>query len=269
MSLPFGARTFDDARRITRAQIVAGRALLELLNHPGHADQSSHGRKRRGGGSGQGNTPREAFARSKSVAEVEFQLRGRLKKALGRAVPVSLNGMDLDLAKEHAEGLLRAAERFPEAALAGVRTFGASPRAQANPAGTFAITQLGDISFNVGPPLDNPATYRSMLSESARTGFLVSGTPMGVALHEFGLVLCTPGVAGFARVAIEGAVSDSGDTMGDHVRDHVSATAATSGYELVAEAFTDVMEHGDTASDLSRLITATITENIIAASDGE
>lgn len=75
------ARDLTLAVASTRQRIAYGHevlAQLAVINHPGHADQSSHGRK--GGG------VRDALANAKDIGELNAVARGELKRITGRDI---------------------------------------------------------------------------------------------------------------------------------------------------------------------------------------
>jgi len=221
---------------------------------------------------GGGGGVRDSLASAKSIGELNAAASAEARRITGRDIPFDMAGSDLQIAREHSEGVLRGLERFPDATLVGVRTYG--PGGSGGPAGgalsrqhptAFAVTVKhgtvengkftihSNIYFNVGAPHDNPDHTRTLLRMAAEDNHLTSGTPRGTALHEFGHVLTNRG--GIDRTVYDHAVEQA-DTAGVipriHISRHVSDYASSSIAEYSAEIFADVMEHGDGASALSR-----------------
>lgn len=244
-----------------------------LLNHPGHADQSSHGRK--GGG---GLDVRESLASAgtaRQVADVAVAEARRITG--GRYISFDFTGSHPTTAAEHAEGILRGLERFPRANLQRVQTVQSSDT-------EYAHAQGDTIRFNSAYAsragrqkyLDSLAegvagwdrglqTYG--ISDQKIAGFHTrnSGSPVAVALHEFGHVVDISTTRERSSAAVHQLTLDltrserrkqtlPGTPVrdnGDYVQRTVSSYARTNSKELVAEAFTDVMVNGSSASRLS------------------
>lgn len=175
-------------------------------------------------------------------------------------------------AREHAEGLLRGLERFPDANLRYV-TLGRTR------ASSYAEAHGDRILFNY--EWSRPDARKSYLESLARgssrvrefgedglPGFHPAGTgsPAAIALHEFGHVLdiatmaerIAPDVKALvrARAAVmpEGLPPWVQKAWGPEtlIKREISGYATTNTVELVAEAFSDVMVNGPAASQLSR-----------------
>ncbi len=215
--------------------------VLALLNHPGHSSQKSHGRK---GLAGQ------------TTAEIGAAASTAAKEITGRDISFDFDGSDPDVARDHAEGILRGLEEFPGVAVTHVGTYGPGGGDQE----AYAFTRGSEIYFNNRYGSD-PDFYDEMLSGDGDAGALTAATRQGVALHEFGHVLVEQ--SGSFRGQVAGAAYDSAVSQakqagatGSHVREFiaegVSDYASTSVNEYAAEAFADVMWNGSRASPLSR-----------------
>lgn len=220
--------------------------LALLQRHlPGKHNQKDHGH-------GKGGV-RQSLADASTTAEVSAAASAEAKRITGRDIQFSMEGSDVQIAREHSDGVLDGLERYPDAGLDRVRTadLGAYPGHE----DAWAGTVRGDeIIFN-SKYASNPEMYRRTLAESHASGHLVTDNPKGVAVHEFGHVLFHPGAGGFAgQVTAQRAATDAGESVSVHVEHHVSRYATSSGYELGAEAFTDVMLNGSDASALSHQI---------------
>lgn len=91
--------------------------LALVLNHPGHPDQKSHGRHGGGG-------VRDSLAGAGSIEELNAAATAEARRITGRDIPVDMTGADLQVAKEHLEGIMQGLDRFPEATLTGVYSYG-------------------------------------------------------------------------------------------------------------------------------------------------
>lgn len=209
--------------------------------------------------------------------EVAAVTATELKKITGRDVEVDFAGSDLQMAREHADGVLRGMERFPGAALTQVTTYGPgsrkSPladRAAAQSPTAYAVTSHEDspiihlpggtwssgdgIAFNNART--NSATYRADLETMKSSGHSVVGTPRGVALHEFGHVIQEKGrpsrPADAVAQHVAAAAQSAGQPTADFARRTISRYATTNESELTGEVVADVMLNGSRAAPISR-----------------
>ncbi len=240
---PFG-RSLDEAVRISRDRTLWARGvLIEARTYKRDKD----GRF----GSGGGGSVRQSLSDAGTATEVAAAASAEAKRITGRDVDFRMEGSDVQIAREHCEGVLQGLERYPDVALDRVQT-ASMPFGYQD---AWAVTVGGStITFNRAYAAD-PAGYRQSLAKSHTEGHLLPDGPTGVALHEFGHALFHPGAGGFAGgVVAEGAAKAAGETPSAHIRREVSGYATSSGYELGAEAFADVMLHGSGASPLSHRI---------------
>ncbi len=210
-------------------------------------------------------------ARTTPAVNRAFMLEA--ERITGRRIFADFQG-SAATAREHAEGLLRGLERFPEAKLrfVGMGVRNSSSYAQAS----------GDwisFSYEWSKPTARRYYLESLQRSSARVreygednlpGFHPhgTGTPVGIALHEFGHVLdmatLAERIGSDVKALIERRVAAGpGDVPAwvqkawgpdTVIQREISKYAATNGHELVAEAFADVMANGEAASALSREI---------------
>jgi hypothetical protein len=207
----------------------------------------------------------------------------------GGAIEIDMRHSDLEVAKQHLEGVLKGLEKFPDAPLRRVADFDPDAPTKSlihygDMAEAFAYASMGfeqgSINFNARYSA-NPAKYEHALALSAehtvsttpgiRTPHLAVPTMQGVALHEFGHILTsspsmgprggegspTPRIPA-KRVATEMKPPDQKTTSG-YLRREISEYAATNQHELSGEAFADVMTHGADASPVSKAIYNEIT----------
>lgn len=220
---------------------------------------------------------RGSLASASTTKEIGAAATAEAKRITGRDIPFNLEGADPQLAREYAEGVLQGLERFPEAPLMGVTTYGDQhPFARQHPT-AFAVTQgvglvengrfsmQSTIYFNTGRQYADPAALRALKMESHESGHNVTSSPRGTALHEFGHVLTQGGgpSAASARNVYDRAV-ERADALGyaprTYITRQVSQYASSSMAEFAAEAFADVMLNGAGASDLSQDVFGVIEE---------
>lgn len=238
----------------SRLRLVASRTR-QILDHPGHSSQKSHGR--RDGG------VREALAGAKSIDELNAAAGAEAKRIAGRDIEFDLAGSDLQVAKEHVEGVLRGLTVHPDAPLNRVQQ-GSPPDAEGDilhPYG-YTDTVTGTITFTNSAQAGGADAYRAALDAADVNGDYSAPTPTGVGVHEFGHIV----TAGSAETAWQAAVktarqsSQAGNQNG-FIMESISNAAGDSKEELAAEAFTDVLTHGSAASDVSKAIVNAVTES--------
>lgn len=179
-------------------------------------------------------------------------------------------------AREHAEGLLRGLERFPDALLRKVdagsgTSMGGNVYAHAEGRGIIRF----NYDFTKADARRDYLASAARSAERARYGndtFEVSfhpagtGSPTAIAVHEFGHILdvatLAERVGPDVEVLVERLAQVRPGDIPDYatwneeqlIRREVSTYATTNTKELVAEAFSDVMMNGDAASQLSHEI---------------
>jgi len=260
------ARVDDEELRI-RGILDEPWKPTDFRGHPHPGQKYKHGWIPIGGSAGD---MRQALSDAKDIDELNAALAGEAKRITGRDIHADLSGLDVDVAREYGEGIARGLERFPDATLTGVYTYG--PGSRQSKAGSemqrlhpdaSAVTQAygvmeggrfivsSNIYFNAGPAADS-AAFRAGREQAHADGFLVTGTPMGTALHEFGHVVTNQ--TGSKRTVYDSAVTDAehaGIAPSAYISRHVSKYASSDMGEFAAEAFTDVMSNGSAASATS------------------
>jgi hypothetical protein len=215
--------------------------LPELRHLPGKHDQSSHGK----GGGGAGGI-RDALAGAQSTDELNAAAAAEFKRITGRDIAVDMTGSDLQLAKEHMEGLARGMEAIPNSSLRTVR-MGDVPNE------AYAMTSMtgSEITFSHDAQKYGADSYRQDLKFDGQSGDKVTGSPAGVAAHEYG-----------HSVANTHNLNDLGHAvqypdLAERVSKEISHYAATNSHEMVAEGFADIVMNGmppDDTSSTSRTI---------------
>lgn len=191
---------------------------------------------------------------ARTTSAVQSVFAAETRRITGRFIPIRFTG-SAATAREHAEGLLRGLERFPDARLGGVDAMEARGAA-------YAATSYNEILFS--ELWTTPAARRRYLGSVAsdvQDGWHVanSGNPVAIALHEFGHLLdfttdINRGVRERIREIVARRAAAEGVGQDVLIRREVSGYATSHTDELVAEAFTDVMINGEAASGLSREI---------------
>lgn len=248
MILPFGARTFEQARAASRARIQSAQAQLTLLARTYKRDKD--GQFASTGG------VRESLANAEDVEAIGTAAAAEAKRITGRDISFDFAGSDPQIAREHAEGVLQGLERYPGTRLDRVGAYGPGSRSTvAGNEDAYAVTIGGGSIYFNNRHAANPAQYRADLSGEPPLRSQIARDPRGVALHEFGHVVADGGAAGHAgAIVAERAAAAAGDTVKLHVAANISSYATASAAELGAEAFADVMLNGGNASRLSREI---------------
>jgi len=254
-----GRRCRGTVVSIYRPQQVASALLYLPTNHPGHADQKSHGRK---GGKG--------LAGAKDIASLNAAASAEFKRITGRNTEVDMKGSDLKVAREHLEGVLEAQAKYPGVRIDRVVTYGPGG---ARPDLRFSREAFAESRYALSEPTigfnaenaGRPAAYRSDLEAMHRSGYEVFNNPRGVALHEFGHQLeqqtASAAISGkVARASARGA----GEKPQQHISSRISTYATTNNAELSAEAFADVMVNGGSASAPSQAIFDALTTRYTA-----
>jgi len=226
---------------------------------------------------------RPVLASARTQGAVERVFREEFERITGRKPRYVDFPGSAATAREHAEGLLRGLERFPDAKLDSVGPLLRPVRSE------YAHAAGGTIRFNYDDwtrPARRKAYLESLQGDVAgwekgvqefglglfkRSAFHPRGTgnPIGVALHEFGHVLDIATVQKAIRGDLDKLLKartaqatrrprPAGETPiagpDDLIQREISAYAASDHEELVAEAFVDVMMNGQRASLLSREI---------------
>lgn len=177
---------------------------------------------------------RAELVAAKTVDEVGEVLAREYARLTGRTVDVQFSG-SVATARDHAEGLLRAAERFPAGSMTSVRV---GPTQ-----GFYALTDRSSIIFSddwagVAARKD----YLAAVQADMRSAWHPPRTssPSSVAMHEYAHSIP------FDREAM-------GRLVGDRAK-QISGYAARDLDEAVAEAVVDVLVNGERAGVLSRQV---------------
>lgn len=219
----------------------------------------------------QGFDIRPELAKPRTQAALEAAAEAEAKLITGRDIRFDF-GPDPSLisAREHAEGVMRALERFPDVDLDSVTWFNDVT------ANAMAVADERSIQFNLAwsGRAERPKYLRALAQGVSRWdepgalssfSFRNSGNPAAVAIHEFGHILGLDTVNSAALTRrVERLVGDLADrellSEFSLIRRQVSGYATTNTDELIAEAFGDAIINGERASELSRGILALIED---------
>lgn len=209
---------------------------------------------------------RAELKKAKTVDQVNTAIAAEAKRITGRNIDVDLAGSDLQVAKEHGEGVLRGFEKFPTARINHIQSY--EPHTQPGQETSFAFNRgrtgesyhpasgtrhIGDTIFFNNAYAANPAHYYATVADSKKSGWLTTGGPIGTASHEFGHSVGRYSRAEpFVEARATQIAHSHGQQPGEYVTRHLSEYAASNRYELTSEAFADVMNNGAKASPLSR-----------------
>lgn len=252
--------------------------------------RDADGRFGSGSGLGAHGPVRAELKKAKTTDELNDALASGIERITGRRIPVEMAGSDMAVGRQHAEGILRALERFPDAPLAEVRVVGprsgskvGEDRTEREAQDSWDWLSMGGAMAATTEHLDgarhgqrilinrdyasNPAKYDAALKGSGdpksfrwgQAGHLVAASPTGVAIHEMGHVVARAGRSATAgKRAAAAEAKRQGVKVSELVRSEVSHYAASSIHELAGEAFADVMVHGSDASPTSKAVFAEV-----------
>lgn len=219
---------------------------------------------------------RETLAKATTKKELRDAIEAELKRIRpgrsrgGPSFASAFTSGDIDTAKEHAEGILRGVERFPQVPphIVSVETPEPTPKS------AYAWTSRSRIAFNVSYSTKaSREKYLASLDASVdgwgtevlefgemvpRGGFHPqnTNTPVAIAIHEFGHVIDIHGLGHRIQGQVEALLAKESERTGRAVswlvEKTISRYALKSSKELVAEAFADVMMNGKKASKLSQ-----------------
>ena len=231
-------------------------------------------------------TARPALRDATTTAKVNTAAAAAARKITGRDIPFDFTDSDPAVAREHAEGILRGLEAFPDAPLTGVSMGNASEGHHHHHGGEHFDTEFvpaATRSHNGGYQIifdrgwsARPDAYRHELAEDGKRRRMgrgrVTDHPAGTALHELAHVVANgAGLNGLGRRLADTWLVEQGHHHPTGERDspeniraqahrdtalgeHLSTYAIVNERELTAEALADVLTHGDDAAELSRRI---------------
>lgn len=205
---------------------------------------------------------RPALLRATTPKGLQAAVRSEVKRITGRDVLVQIppetafGPVSMPTWRGFMEGILRSFERFPETRVREIGWFHI-------PSGDYAQTGGQAIRFNAwwGEVAQRQKLLRSLRSDASWAkgpGWFVrdGGTPESIGYHEFGHLLSVDNLGDRANSLVLSAVRRRAATEGiaddELIMRQIGAYATSDEYELIAEAFNDVMLHGDRAAAISR-----------------
>lgn len=203
---------------------------------------------------------RPTLAAAKDARDVGEAFDAEARRLTGRRSNVDFRGTDVQTAREHAEGLLRVVEMFPDVDIASVRV-------RLLAASKYATTDVpvGSIRFSSFFAGDRDS-YLGSLAGDLQTRWHVRGpaTPAGVAAHEaahavhfqFGVMELRQSVSRL----MDDLAAKAGLDVVSYTERELGRYAITHLDEAIAEAIADVATSGAAASELSRGVARLIQE---------
>lgn len=242
---------------------MTGRVMFQAAWHP-IADiedilNRTYKRDKNGRFGSGGGGVRDSLAKAETISGIGAAAEAEAKRLTGRDVPFDMAGSDVQIAREHAEGVLRVMEAYPEVGIMRVRT--ADLAGQDPGGGTPFARILGDDVVFSREFAGNPAEYRDSLQKSEAVGWYAPGhaSPTAIGIHEASHLTgpaWETGPRAYPIVVQSAHAAGRGQTT-ESVDEFVSArlgryAAAEVGAETVAIAVTDTMLHGDKSSKLAQ-----------------
>jgi len=258
----------DDLAALTWDELLARAApCMTLPDLERHTRYNAHHGKGGRFASGSRGGVRASLMGASTTDEVSAVVASEASAVMGHRVRVNMAGSDVQIAREHGEGILQGVERFPNSRLSQVDTYGPGGARRTHvgdPDGdSIAMTTSGrysknedTISFNTKYAGD-PPLYQHTLSYSGKAGYLAVATPTGGALHEYGHVVTYHDNVADKAGSLAYSVAKSSPqhiTTSNLVKREISGYASSSDHEMVAEVFADVMVNGGQAAPLSQKI---------------
>ena len=198
-------------------------------------------------------TLRPALAGARSIRKVEQVFTREARRLTGRDIPVSFRNHDLDIAADHAEGVLRALEQFPDVDLS-VRTALVIGHENA-----FGLTLTGSREVVFNPRYSSDSTrYRESLRRAGAARFHLRGetTPVGTGAHEVAHMVHHQYDAVALRRSVSRLIEDQADALGmdiaAYVKQELGDYALKHIDEMIAAAVADALTSGAAASQLSQ-----------------
>jgi len=233
--------------RLTPDQIFADATsrghALELLQRNGYLLGLMARPSRALGVPGGGSDVRRLLMDAPTAEAVSTVLAAELRRITGREIRVDLRG-SAETAREHAEGVLRVAERYPDVAINEVVT----DRLLL----AYAEWDNGRLIFSDRYSSEaRRGRYLSELAGDGQADWHPFDSPVGMAVHEMGHALDVGTLGRGSRDQFDELVQRHGGPSGTR---QVSGYAETNTDEFIAEAFADAMMNGPGATPLSRAV---------------
>ena len=227
--------------------------------------RDSEGRFATGGGGSRGI--RQELSEAQTLPAIGLALNGEYRRITGRDIDsIHLDGLDPDVARVHAEGILRGAEMFPAAVLHEVASYGDGGHVPAGrmPAGCVAVTQAAS-RIGSGIYLNTHWTAQKLRDSQANDDSIghmagAHGDLTRTGSHEMGHVAAHTAGSDRVHATIEQKLASmaagAGQATSVFVRRHISTYGATNAHEAAGEATADVASRREGASDVSKSVVA-------------
>lgn len=242
----------------------------QLRHLPELHDQKSHGRRK--GLERLTKGVRSILMNAETIEDINSVTASEVRRVTGRNILVDFVGSHPDIARAHAEGVLRGFEQYPRAPIAVVTSYGVnSDYVGARRSRAVIAYNLGEVAteMQAGRSVDvdhiafnnwyasHPARYLSEAEKSDQERFGPSGTgmPVAVAQHEFAHSLGRyTNTEALALQLTKKLAEVVGVDRSDYVLQNIGLYATSDELELVADAYADVKINDGKASALSRAI---------------
>jgi len=204
---------------------------------------------------------RPALARARSIRKVEQAFQREVKRLTGRDIPVDFHGQAVDIAADHAEGMLRVLTEFPDTPLSEIQTGIAARKVYAQ-----AWVEAGRVDFDVRMA-GHSSLYRATMRRDAANGFHMRGasTPAGTGAHELAHVVHhhydSLDLNRKVSRLLDDLSAEAGLDVASYVQRELGGYALKHIDEMIAEAVSDALMSGAAASRLSREVLDLLRQN--------
>jgi len=197
---------------------------------------------------------RPALAKARTTRKVEQVFLAEARRLTGRDIPAKFHHHDVDIAADHAEGILRVLEEFPDVEIASIR-----PAMHANHPNAYAVALTGSRELLLNPRYATDSVgYRESLRRAGGARFHLRGetTPVGTGAHEMAHLVHHQYDPVELRRTVSRLIEDQADAAGmdivSYVKQEIGDYAVKHIDEMIAAAVADALTSGAAASRLSQ-----------------
>ena len=197
---------------------------------------------------------RPALAKARSTRKVEQVFLAEARRLTGRDIPAKFHHHDVDIAADHAEGILRVLAEFPDVEVASIR-----PAMHANHPNAYAVALTGSRELLLNPRYATDSVgYRESLRRAGGARFHLRGetTPVGTGAHEMAHIVHHQYDPVELRRTVSRLIEDQADAAGmdivSYVKQEIGDYAVKHIDEMIAAAVADALTSGAAASRLSQ-----------------
>ena len=197
---------------------------------------------------------RPALAKARTTRKVEQVFLAEARRLTGRDIPAKFHHHDVDIAADHAEGILRVLAEFPDVEIASIR-----PAMHANHPNAYAVALTGSRELLLNPRYATDSVgYRESLRRAGGARFHLRGetTPVGTGAHEMAHLVHHQYDPVELRRTVSRLIEDQADVAGmdivSYVKQEIGDYAVKHIDEMIAAAVADALTSGAAASRLSQ-----------------